>query len=108
FFNCSVRGQQKGASVEFRGIRLRTVAEVPFTMAGIAQRLNNDVRSPVLIRIEPGGFKTQLGTDFNFEQQLKDGVAAGLRASLKSANLLTVALYIDLDFYNNAKPVSSP
>nr|WP_256464421.1 intermembrane transport protein PqiB [Erwinia amylovora] len=108
FFNDSVRGLQKGAPVEFRGIRLGTVAEVPFTMPGIAQRLNNDFRIPVLIRIEPDRFKTQLGTDFNFEQHLKDGVAAGLRASLKSANLLTGALYIDLDFYNNAKPVSSP
>ncbi|MFK8256783.1 intermembrane transport protein PqiB [Erwinia sp. AnSW2-5] len=108
FFSDSIRGLQKGAPVEFRGIRLGTVAEVPFTMPGIAQRLNSDYRIPVLIRIEPDRFQTQLGSDFNFEQHLKDGVAHGLRASLKSANLLTGALYIDLDFYNKAKPVSGP
>ncbi|BCQ34164.1 MULTISPECIES: intermembrane transport protein PqiB [Erwinia] len=108
FFNDSIRGLQKGAPVEFRGIRLGTVAEVPFTMPGLAQRLNNDYRIPVLIRIEPDRFENRLGNDFNIEQHLKDGIKSGLRASLKSANLLTGALYVDLDFYNNAKPVSGP
>lgn len=108
FFNDSIRGLQPGAPVEFRGIRLGTVAEVPFTMPGIAQRLNNDYRIPVLIRIEPDRFEKQLGNDFNFEQHLKDGIKGGLRASLKSANLLTGSLYVDLDFYANAKPVTGP
>lgn len=108
FFSDSIRGLQPGAPVEFRGIRLGTVAEVPFTMPGIAQRLNNDYRIPVLIRIEPDRFQKQLGNDFNFEQHLKDGIGRGLRASLKSANLLTGSLYIDLDFYSNAKPYAGP
>ncbi|PRD14690.1 intermembrane transport protein PqiB [Pantoea coffeiphila] len=108
FFNESVRGLNAGAPVEFRGIRLGTVAEVPFTAPGIAQRLNNDYRIPVLIRIEPDRFRKQLGEGFNFEQHLKTGISEGLRASLKSANLLTGSLYVDLDFYKNAKPVSGP
>ncbi|HBV38499.1 MAG TPA: paraquat-inducible protein B, partial [Erwinia sp.] len=41
-------------------------------------------------------------------QHLKDGIKAGLRASLKSANLLTGSLYIDLDFDSNAKPFKGP
>lgn len=108
FFNDSIRGLQKGAPVEFRGIRLGTVAEVPFTMPGIAQSLKNDYRIPVLIRIEPDRFQKQLGKDFDFEQHLKDGISQGLRASLKSANLLTGSLYVDLDFYNNVKPATGP
>ncbi|KQN56802.1 intermembrane transport protein PqiB [Erwinia sp. E602] len=108
FFNDSVRGLQAGAPVEFRGIRLGTVAEVPFTAPGIAQRLNNDYRIPVLIRIEPDRFRKQLGDDFNFEEHLKDGIRSGLRASMKSANLLTGSLYVDLDFYANAKAVTGP
>lgn len=108
FFNESVRGLNAGAPVEFRGIRLGTVAEVPFTAPGITQRLNNDYRIPVLIRIEPDRFRKQLGEDFNFEQHLKTGISEGLRASLKSANLLTGSLYVDLDFYKKAKPVSGP
>ncbi|MBK0033798.1 intermembrane transport protein PqiB [Erwinia sp. S43] len=106
FFNESVRGLNAGAPVEFRGIRLGTVAEVPFTAPGIAQRLNNDYRIPVLIRIEPERFRKQLGEGFNFEQHLKSGISEGLRASLKSANLLTGSLYVDLDFYKNAKAVT--
>ena len=105
FFNESVRGLSAGAPVEFRGIRLGTVAEVPFTAPGVGQNLNNDYRIPVLIRIEPDRFRKQLGDDFAFEQHLKNGVMEGLRASLKSANLLTGSLYVDLDFYKNADPV---
>ncbi|MFG1175271.1 intermembrane transport protein PqiB [Erwiniaceae bacterium CAU 1747] len=108
FVNESVRGLNVGAPVEFRGIRLGTVAEVPFTAPGIEQRLNNDYRIPVLIRIEPDRFRKQLGEGFNFEQHLKNGIKEGLRASLKSANLLTGSLYVDLDFYKNAKPVTGP
>lgn len=42
------------------------------------------------------------------EQHLKDGIKTGLRASLKSANLITGSLYIDLDFYDNVKPYRGP
>lgn len=108
FFDDSIRGLQPGAPVEFRGIRLGTVAEVPFMARDITQRLNTDYRIPVLIRIEPDRFQSMLGKDFNFEQHLKDGIKAGLRASLKSANLLTGSLYIDLDFNSSAKAYTGP
>lgn len=108
FFDDSIRGLQPGAPVEFRGIRLGTVAEVPFKARDITQRLNTDYRIPVLIRIEPDRFQSMLGKDFDFEQHLKDGIKAGLRASLKSANLLTGSLYIDLDFNSSAKAYTGP
>jgi len=108
FFNESVRGLNEGAPVEFRGIRLGTVASVPFTLQGNAQRLNNDYRIPVLIRIEPDRFRKQLGEDFNFQSHLEKGIGEGLRASLKSANLLTGSLFIDLDFYKNAPQYKGP
>lgn len=53
FFNESVRGLQAGAPVEFRGIRLGTVAQVPFFTKDLKQDIDNDYRIPVLIRIEP-------------------------------------------------------
>ncbi|WP_428945756.1 intermembrane transport protein PqiB [Pantoea sp. FN060301] len=108
FFDDSIRGLQPGAPVEFRGIRLGTVAEVPFKTRDITQRLDTDYRIPVLIRIEPDRFQSMLGKDFDFEQHLKDGIKSGLRASLKSANLLTGSLYIDLDFNSSAKPFTGP
>lgn len=108
FFSDSIRGLQPGAPVEFRGIRLGTVAQVPFKSTKVTQQLGNDYRIPVLIRIEPDRFQSMLGKDFDIEQHLKDGIKAGLRASLKSANLLTGSLYIDLDFNENAKPITGP
>ncbi|MHA7846321.1 intermembrane transport protein PqiB [Serratia sp. D1N4] len=108
FFSDSIRGLQAGAPVEFRGIRLGTVAQVPFYKDGMEQRLDSDYRIPVLIRIEPDRFQQQLGKGFNFQQHLKDAEGRGMRAALKSANLLTGALYIDLDFYPQEKPWKGP
>ncbi|MFC0227920.1 intermembrane transport protein PqiB [Serratia aquatilis] len=108
FFSDSIRGLQPGAPVEFRGIRLGTVGQVPFFKEGMRQKLDNDYRIPVLIRIEPDRFSQQLGKNFNIEQHLKDAESRGLRASLKSGNLLTGALYIDLDFYPQDKSLPGP
>ncbi|OMQ22914.1 intermembrane transport protein PqiB [Serratia oryzae] len=108
FFSDSVRGLQAGAPVEFRGIRLGTVAQVPFYKEGMTQRLDSDYRIPVLIRIEPDRFQQQLGKGFNIQQHLKDAEGRGMRAALKSASLLTGALYIDLDFYPQEKPWKGP
>ncbi|MDX5626595.1 MULTISPECIES: intermembrane transport protein PqiB [unclassified Brenneria] len=103
FFNESVRGLQPGAPVEFRGIRLGTVAQVPFFTKDLKQDIDNDYRIPVLIRIEPGRFAKDLGNDFNFEQHLSQSQPQGLRAALKSANMLTGSLFIDIDFYPREK-----
>ncbi|RWR01995.1 paraquat-inducible protein B [[Pantoea] beijingensis] len=108
FFNDSIRGLQPGAPVEFRGIRLGTVAQVPFLVPGTNQQLNTDYRIPVLIRIEPERFINRLGGNFNLEQHLQDGKKRGLRAALKSGNLLTGSLYVDLDFYENVQPYTGP
>ncbi|EHD21869.1 MULTISPECIES: intermembrane transport protein PqiB [Brenneria] len=103
FFNESVRGLQAGAPVEFRGIRLGTVAQVPFFTKDLKQDIDNDYRIPVLIRIEPDRFAKDLGGDFNFEEHLSRSQPLGLRAALKSANLLTGSLFIDIDFYPQEK-----
>lgn len=67
------------------------------------QELDDDYRIPVLIRIEPDRFEKKIGGSFDFEQHLKQAQSLGLRASMKSANLLTGALYIDFDFYPKEK-----
>lgn len=103
FFTDSVRGLQPGAPVEFRGIRLGTVSEVPFVTSGGNQSIDNNYQIPVLIRIEPDRFVSRLGANFDMAQRLQEAESRGLRAALKSANLLTGSLYIDLDFYPQAK-----
>ena len=108
FFSDSVRGLQPGAPVEFRGIRLGTVGQVPYQIPGTAGQIDSDYRIPVLIRIEPDRFNKMLGDSFNMNEHLLSALKGGLRASLKSANLLTGSLYVDLDFYPNAKPWNGP
>ncbi|AIA25103.1 intermembrane transport protein PqiB [Kosakonia sacchari] len=106
FFKDSIRGLQPGAPVEFRGIRLGTVSKVPFFTEGMRQALNDDYRIPVLIRIEPERLANQLGEDPDMSAHLNELLKRGLRGSLKTGNIVTGALYVDLDFYNNARAIS--
>lgn len=106
FFKDSIRGLQPGAPVEFRGIRLGTVSKVPFFTTGMRQALNDDYRIPILVRIEPERIATQLGEDPDLPSHLTELLKRGLRGSLKTGNLVTGALYVDLDFYNNVPPVT--
>lgn len=106
FFKDSIRGLQPGAPVEFRGIRLGTVAKVPYFVPGLRQALNDDYRIPVLVRIEPERLEMQMGEDAGIATNLPELLQKGLRASLKTGNLVTGALYVDLDFYPKAEPIS--
>ncbi|CAM3677837.1 intermembrane transport protein PqiB [Xenorhabdus thuongxuanensis] len=108
FFSDSVRGLQPGAPVEFRGIRVGTVARVPFYSENIKQRIDNEFRIPVLIHVEPGRFVKELGNGFNTDKELKEIITRGLRATLKPGNLLTGALFIDLDFFTKEKLWKGP
>lgn len=102
FFKDSVRGLQPGAPVEFRGIRLGTVGQVPYFVPGLRQSLDDDYRIPVLIRIEPERLLNQIGEAKDIGGHINDLMNRGLRGSLKTGNLVTGALYVDMDFYPKA------
>ncbi|MCU6383198.1 intermembrane transport protein PqiB [Enterobacter quasiroggenkampii] len=106
FFKDSVRGLQPGAPVEFRGIRLGTVGQVPFFVPGLSQMLDDDYRIPVLIRIEPERLLNQIGENQDIAAHISQLMERGLRGSLKTGNLVTGALYVDMDFYPNAPPIT--
>ena len=106
FFKDSVRGLQPGAPVEFRGIRLGTVAKVPFFTAGMRQKINDDFRIPVLIRLEPERLQNLVGDDVRIEDNMASLIKRGLRATMKTGSLVTGALFIDLDFNPKAPPVT--
>ncbi|HGH3370996.1 TPA: intermembrane transport protein PqiB [Kluyvera cryocrescens] len=107
FFKDSVRGLQVGAPVEFRGIRLGTVAQVPYFSNRLHQALSSDYRIPVKIQIEPERLATQFGESPDIRGHLPALIERGLRGSLKTGNLVTGALYIDLDFYPKEPTVSN-
>jgi len=107
-FKQSVRGLTVGAPVELRGIPIGEVTEV---------RAQFDAKTfefsvPVMIRVDPFSLGVKLvdATPVDLaaaHQKVLDAlVSRGLRAQLRSGNLLTGALYVELDFMPNAVPAS--
>jgi len=100
-FTGSVRGLTPDAPVEFRGIRVGSVVGASF------RYLPNDPehRVPVLIKIDPAILTNQPEGNVSATKALiTQGVAEGLRASLKTGSMLTGQLYVELDFQKNAPP----
>ena len=99
-FEDSVRGLDIGAPVEYRGIRVGTVAKINsmLTMQKIA---NNERRIPVLIKFEPArlGLPDNQSSIETITQYFESWTEQGLRATLKSGSLLTGSLFVDLDYY---------
>ncbi len=101
-FAGSVRGLLPGAPVEFRGIRVGEVVDLQLEIG----EADGETRIPVVIAIEPdrlgiAGGKHADASHRAFWDRL---VGGGLRAQLKTGNLLTGALFVDLDFYPDDPP----
>jgi paraquat-inducible protein B len=107
FFDESVRGLKSGAPVEYRGIRVGTVASVPFFFS-IDKPFEVSLQQgiPVLIRIETGRLYENLSIK-QLKTELEKAVAKGMQATLKSGNLLTGALFIELAINNEPGLVDS-
>ena len=100
YFDQSVRGLRRGSPVEFRGIEVGTVSDV---------RIEFDPKQahfliPVTIEIEPERFLKGDAGEVDRHGNLDRLVASGLRAQLKSGNLLTGQLVVSLDIFKNAPP----
>jgi paraquat-inducible protein B len=106
-FNESVRGLSPGAPVEFRGIQIGQVTDV---------HAQFDVQSfkysvPVTIQLDPQRLGVRIrdlkpGTDLTSMRHLliDSLVAHGVRAQLKTGNLLTGAALVSFDFFPKAPP----
>ncbi len=108
-FTGSAKGLSVGAPVEFKGIQLGEVTHVrvEFDLEKATARI------PVLIAIEPERLhlvndETKNLTGEALERARREVmnrlVAKGLRAQLKTGNLLTGAMYVALDMYPKAPP----
>jgi paraquat-inducible protein B len=105
-FDSNVSGLAAGADVEFRGVKVGTVLEVPFTglsMDAIASHERPVI--PVLARIEPQRLNAFTVTEGQSVEQwkalLEDRIDKGLRARLEIGNYLNAAKVISLDFMDN-------
>jgi len=106
YFDSSIRGLSMGAPVEFRGVKIGEV--VNFSLIGNAD--NAEFEIPILIKIEPARFMI-FPQDNNQSRGpniavLKKLIDRGFRAQLKSGNLITGELFIDLDMYKDVAPVT--
>ncbi len=105
-FKESVRGLTVGAPVEFRGIQLGEVTGISLSYISKTR----EITIPVSIVAELGRMafhgsehtKEQLLA--KYKQRLDHFIAQGLRAQLKTGNLLTGQLYVDVDFFEDAEP----
>ncbi|MGF1760642.1 intermembrane transport protein PqiB [Photobacterium sagamiensis] len=103
-FDESIRGLKAEAPVEYRGIRIGTVKKVPLRMPtkneGFATK-----QIPVLVRIELERIHDHMNYESLDEMKLRLAreFKQGLRATLKTDNLLTGALFIDIEFYPKAE-----
>ncbi|MCP1339862.1 intermembrane transport protein PqiB [Idiomarina sp. M1R2S28] len=100
----SIAGLEKGAPVQFKGVRVGTVREVPlrwFPENGDEAPLK---RIPILIRFEPERLRGLVAdTDIeSWERRLPELFKQGLRANIRASNLLTNTLFVDVRFYPNA------
>lgn len=107
-FEQSIRGLRPGAPVEYRGMRVGTVVEAPANLiidGKPAHFRTDNTAVPALIKIEYGRIyhDSESAREF-WQNSIDDRVKNGLRASLKPGNLLTGAVYVDLDIYPDAKP----
>jgi len=104
YFDSSVRGLSKGAQVEFRGIQLGRVLDISIEFDAETERF----LIPVLIETEPERLTpvSILHSEEENLAQLARLVQRGLRAQLKTGNLLNGQLYVNLDIYPDAAPAS--
>ncbi len=116
YFDQNVRGLTAGAPVEVRGIKIGEVLDVKLEVDIDAVT----VRVAVLVMVEPGRIDTviednvstsgdkNVSSEEDSKVNMVKLIDKGLRAQLKTGNLLTGQLYVDLDFYPDEEPVAVP
>lgn len=100
YFDGSVRGLNAGAPVELRGLRIGTVKDVRLEYNAD----DKTFRVPVVITIEPTRITILGERETTPYGGLDEFVERGLRAQLRSGNLLTGQLLVALDFFPDAPP----
>ncbi|PHV08315.1 mammalian cell entry protein [Janthinobacterium sp. BJB412] len=105
YFDQSLRGLSPGAPVDFRGIVLGEVRSVGVEYDAVKKSF----RMPVTVNLYPGRLGKRFQQAIADErdqnvgpQVLERMVSRGLRAQLRTGNLLTSQLYIALDFFPKA------
>ena len=104
----TIRGLNVGAPVEYRGVHIGKVLSTNLLAKNAQDKIIKDsIEIPVLIALQPG----RVGLPDNFdgvkrmEEQNRLWIKGGLKALLKTGNLLTGSLFIDLQHFTE-QPVT--
>ena len=100
----TIRGLQVGAPVEYRGLVVGKVLAINSLDNNQDGLLEQGYDIPVIISIQPGRVQQPddaIGLAF-IRKQTSLWIQRGLRATLKTGNLLTGALFVDLQHYPDA------
>ncbi len=97
-----VRGLNPGAPVEFRGLRIGRVSDISYQLVSHA----TVEKTPILIQLNEHLLQQHFPLKLRDEglDGIKMAFKQGLRASIKTSNMLTGQLYIDLDYYPDIPP----
>jgi paraquat-inducible protein B len=104
-FDQSVRGLSPGAPVDFRGVVVGQVRSIGIDYVSETKSF----RLPVVVELYPArmGFRHRDLDDQRRARGIVEGlIKRGLRAQLRTGNLLTGQLYVALDFFPKAGPVN--
>ncbi|MEJ6578409.1 MAG: MlaD family protein [Akkermansiaceae bacterium] len=93
----SLRGLSVGSPVEYRGLKIGRVGRISYDLVKGADIEN----IPVLIQLDDRLMAAHFPPSILDEGQggLEKALKKGLKASLKSGNILTGQMYVDLDYY---------
>jgi paraquat-inducible protein B len=105
-FNQSLRGLSPGAVVDFRGVEIGEVKSIGVEFDPQVR----EFKMPVLVQVYPDRLRRRgslgmLESRYTQAERLKFLIDKGLRAQLRTGNLLTGQVYVALDFFPKAAPV---
>jgi paraquat-inducible protein B len=100
YFKDDIRGLTKGSPVELRGIRVGQVVDFSLQF----DWTKRDFQIPVLVEIEPERIEQYHGKLPEGKTIIDEFVARGMRAQIKTGNLVTGQKFIDLGFHPDAPP----
>ncbi|MFT6918328.1 MAG: paraquat-inducible protein B [Cognaticolwellia sp.] len=104
----SIRGLSVGAPVEYRGIQIGKVKSVNMALSRSENKFTKaDFKIPVLISLQPGriGLPDDDEGKALMTKQNIYWIEHGLKAVLRTGNILTGSLYVDLQ-HNKDQPIS--
>ena len=106
YFNQSLRGLTVGAPVDFRGVVIGEVKSIGAEF----DRENREFRMPVWVDIYPQRLRRRSASQEPVSpetaaRRLQFLIDKGLRAQLRTGNLLTGQIYVALDFFPKAPKV---